>query len=143
MTSESTIATFRPSRWAAGLLILVCLVFLILWRTTAADPVGHLLYGVAVVFVAAVAATDLLWSPRLMVTASGVVVRSPTRSGRYPWTAIDAIRVDRRRRLGIRQASLEIDLGDDLIVLSQRALGADPTDVLEIINAARGRPGTR
>jgi PH (Pleckstrin Homology) domain-containing protein len=140
MTSEPTIATFRPNRWVAGLLILACVAFVILWRTTAADPVGHLLYGVAVVFVAAVAATDLLWSPRLAVTASGVVVRSPTRSGRYPWTAIDAIRVDRRRRLGITQASLEIDLGDELIVLSQRALGADPRNVLEIINAARGGP---
>jgi hypothetical protein len=139
MTSEPMIATFRPSRLIAGLLVLVCLGFVILWRTTAADPVGHLLYGVAVVFVASVAATDLLWSPRLAVMASGVIVRTPTRSGRYPWTAIDAVSVARRRRLGITQASLEIDLGDDLIVLSQRALGRDPTDVLEIINAVRRR----
>lgn len=140
MTSEQTIATFRPSRLVAGLLVLVCLLFVVLWRTTATDRVGHLLYGVAVVFVAAVAATDLLWSPRLAVTASGIVIRSPTRSGRYAWTTIESIRVDRRRRLGITQASLEIDLGDDLIVLSQRALGSDPTRVLEIINAAQGRP---
>lgn len=139
MTSEQTIAKFRPNRLVAGLLVLVCLLFVILWRTTAADRVGQLLYGVAVVFVAAVAATDLVWSPRLAITASGIVVRSPTRSGRYAWTAIDSIRVDRRRRLGITQASLEIDLGDDLILLSQRALGADPTDVLGIINAVQGR----
>jgi Bacterial PH domain len=142
MISEPTIATFRPSRLVAGLLLLVGLGFVVLWRTTAADPVGHLLYGVAIVFVAAVAATDLLWSPRLAVTPSGVAVRSPTRSGRYPWPAIDAIRVDRRRRLGITQTSLEIDLGEDLIVLSQRALGKDPTDVLGIIKAVRSRSGS-
>jgi uncharacterized membrane protein YhhN len=142
MTSEQTIATFRPSRLVAGLLVLVCLAFVVLWRTTPADPVGHLLYGVAVVFVAAVAATDLVWSPRLAITTSGIVVRSPTHSGRYPWIVVDAIRVERRRRLGITQAALEIDLGDDLIVLSQRALGTDPTAVLEIINVVRSRSGT-
>ena len=139
MTSEPTIATFRPSRLVTGLLVLACVVFIVLWATTDADRVGKLLYGIAVVFVAAVAATDLLWSPRLAVTASGLAVRSPTRSGRFAWSAIDEIRVDRRRRRGITQASLEIDLGDDLIVLSQRALGRDPADVKQIIDAARGR----
>ena len=139
MTSEPTIAAFRPRRLGAGLLVLACVVFVILWATTDTDRVGKLLYGIAVVFVAAVAATDLLWSPRLAVTASGLAVRSPTRSGRFAWSAIDEIRVDRRRRRGITQASLEIDLGDDLIVLSQRALGTDPADVMQIIEAARGR----
>ena len=139
MTSEPTIATFRPRRLVAGLLVLACVVFVILWATTDTDRVGKLLYGIAVVFVAAVAATDLLWSPRLAVTASGLAVRSPTRSGRFAWSAIEEIRVDRRRRRGVTQASLEIDLGDDLIVLSQRALGTDPADVIQIIEAARGR----
>jgi hypothetical protein len=139
MNADQPIATFRPSRLVAGLLVLACVVFVVLWRTTDTDPVGKVLYGTAVVFVAAVAATDLLWSPRLAVTRTALVVRSPTRSGRYPWTVITGVRVDQRRRLGITQAALEIDLGDDLIVLSQRALGTDPSLVLEIIDAARGR----
>lgn len=139
MTAEPTIATFRPSRLVAGLLVTACVGFVVLWRTTDTDPVGQLLYGTAVVFTAAVAATDLLWSPRLSVTPSAVLVRSPTRSGRFPWTVITGVRVDQRRRLGITQAALEIDLGNDLIVLSQRALGTDPSQVLRIIDAARGR----
>lgn len=126
---------------AAGLLIL-WLAVVVLWLSTNTDRAGKLLYGIAAVLLVALAATDVLWTPRLAVTPSGLVVRSPTRSGRFGWDEIATVRVDRRSRLGLRQATLEVDLDEDLLVFSRRSLDADPQDVLEVIEAARARSET-
>jgi Bacterial PH domain len=131
------LAAFRPSRGLAIAVVAVWLGFVVLWATTGTDRAGRLLYGIAAAVLAALAATDLIWTPRLAVTRTGLRVRAPSRSGHFPWSDIVGVRIDRRLRFGIRHAALEVDLGDDLLVFSRRSLNADPEDVLEVIERAR------
>ena len=45
-----------------------------------------------------------------------------------------------RTRFGLRSTALEIDAGDTLVVLSRRALGADPETVRDLVRAFAPRP---
>lgn len=134
------LAAFSPNRLFAGGMLAVWIGFVVLWLTSGGDRQGKLIYGIAAVMLAALCATDLIWSPRLKVTAAGLTIHSPTLTATYTWSQIEAIRVDRRRRLGLSSATLEIDAGEQLAVLSRRALNADPQDVAEVIEAVRS-PG--
>lgn len=125
---------FSPNRWVALGLLAVCLAFAVLcW--TATDRPGRVLYGLVAVVVAGVCATDLLWRPRLTVSAQGVTVRSPSVRATLPWSAIQFVRVDERRRVGLAARTLEIDADDQLVVLSQRSLGTDPREVAALMSA--------
>lgn len=103
----------------------------------AADAPGRLLLGGAALVLAAYAVTDLVFRPRLTLSAEGVRVHSPQARARLTWAQVDDIRADARQRLGLRLVTLEIDAGASLIVLSRRALGADPEQVAALAAAFR------
>ncbi len=131
------LASFSPNRLLAAGMLVVWAGFVVLWLTAGGDRPGKLLYGIGAVMLAGLCATDLIWSPRLKITTSGLSIHSPTLSATYTWAQIEDVRVDRRRRLGLSSATLEIDAGAQLAVLSRRALNADPQSVAAVIEAAR------
>lgn len=122
-TVETGLAAF------AGLVLLAAAAF--------ADAPGRLLGGIAGVGLLALASSDLAWRPRLVATGSGLLVRTPGRTARLPWSAVTAVRVDERQRLGRTSHTLEIDAGDDLFVLGRRSLGTDPRDVADALHTLR------
>lgn len=101
------------------------------------DAPGRILTGLAACLLACVAVDGLLGVARLTVSASGLDVRSLTRRRFLAWPQIDSLAVEERSRLGLAGRALEIDAGEDLILLSGRALGADPRDVLAVLEAFR------
>ncbi len=105
--------------------------------TAVTDAPGRFLGTVAGLGLLALAASDLLWRPRLAADDGGLSVRTPTRRVRLPWAEVTDVRVDERRRLGLTSRTLEIDAGDDLIVLGRRSLGADPGEVAAAVAAMR------
>ena len=86
------------------------------------DPVGGLLTGAAAVAVLSVAGYDALCRPSLVADAAGLTVRQGWRERGYPWSAVHRVQVTVSRRLLVLW-SLEIDAGDDLLLLSARRLG--------------------
>ena len=132
------VAAYRPHPLLAAVLLAGCVALAVLSFLPATDRTGRLLYGVGCVFVLAVAATDLLWTPRLAVTERGLRVRAPMHSGFVAWSEDPTLRVDSRIRFGRPQSTLELDLDDDLVIFSRRALNADPADVLAVIDSVRG-----
>jgi hypothetical protein len=103
----------------------------------ASDPAGRLLLAGAALVLLAYTVTDLIYWPRLTVSADGLLVRTPATRGRIPWSEVEAVRADTRQRAGLRTVTLEIDAGDRLVVFSRRALGADPAEVAGLISAFR------
>jgi hypothetical protein len=95
----------------------------------ATDAAGRLL------LLAGYALTDLLFRPRLAVDSTGVRVRSPLARADLAWPDIAAVRADERNRYGLRSVTLEIDAGEQLIVLSRRALGAAPAAAAALIRS--------
>jgi hypothetical protein len=106
---------------------------------TTADPAGRLLAAIAVVVLLVYVVSDLLFRPRLSATAEGIEIRSPMTRARLPWPAVERVHADTRLRLGLRSTTLEIDAGATLVVLSRRALGADPETIADLVNALRPR----
>jgi hypothetical protein len=84
-------------------------------------------------------ASDLIFSPRLTASAEGVVVKSPMTRARLSWDDVHEVRAETRIRHGLRNTTLEVDAGPVLAVLSRRALGADPVEVAELVEAFRPR----
>jgi hypothetical protein len=62
-------------------------------------------------------------------------VHTPARRAAYAWLEVDTVRLDERRRFGLSSGTLEIDARGDLVVLSRWALGADPRDVLAVVQS--------
>jgi hypothetical protein len=105
----------------------------------ASDPAGRLLLAGAALVLLAYAITDLIYWPRLTVSADGLLIRTPAARGLIPWAEVEAVRADTRQRAGLRSVTLEIDAGERLVVFSRRALGADPADVAGLISAFQRR----
>ena len=101
----------------AGVLTVVALL---------ADPAGQLLALPAALVLAALAVRDLTLRPVLLVDEGGVVVVIGLRRRRVPWDRVEEVRVVRDRRTPL----LEIDLTDEVVVLSRLRLGRSPDDVL-------------
>lgn len=99
------------------------------------DVAGRLLSGAAALLLFAYVVGDLVFRPRLVVDAHGVRIRSPLARVDIPWSQVDAVRADTRLRFGLRSTTLEVDAGATLVVLSRRALGADPQRVAELAAA--------
>lgn len=133
-TGPPTTASFSPDRrltaLAGGLCILAAIAA---WR--APGSAGQLLLSLAAAVLFGYTASDLLCAPRLSAGPAGLVVRSPWAWVRLPWADIDDVRADTRVRHGLRTVTLEIDAGARLIVLSRRALGADPETVVSLVRA--------
>ena len=119
---------------AGGFVAIVVAVF-------TADAGARVLAALAAVVLFAYAVSDLLFWPRLTLSADGVQVHGPFDRAALGWDAVDAVRADVRVRHGLRSVALEIDSGDSLVVLSRRALGADPAEVAKLADVARGVPG--
>jgi hypothetical protein len=130
------------------------------WRVKPALPITRLLGAVAVIvlvvafgrgemlqwFIAVLAAAaltvwaarDLIAPVRLSADTSGItVVTGFARRRHLAWPQIERVRVDRRERLGLSSALLEIDAGESLHMFSVNDLGADPEDVAEALNTLR------
>jgi hypothetical protein len=116
---------------AAGLVIALGLA------VAATESAGRLVALVAAVFLAAYVLSDLLFSPRLVVSTEAVTINSPLLRTRLAWSQIEDVRADVRQRFGLRSTALEIDAGTALAVLSRRAIGADPEQAASLIEAFR------
>ncbi|MDT4925338.1 MAG: hypothetical protein QOG01_3051 [Pseudonocardiales bacterium] len=130
------IARFAPDRRytaAAALGVLVAVVL----GVVGGDPAGRLLAAVAALVLVAYVIADVAFSPRLVVSGEGVVIRSPLTRATLTWGEVDDVRAESRSRLGLRSTTLEIDAGPVLAVLSRRALGADPAEVADLVRAFR------
>lgn len=103
------------------------------------DLRGVLLAVPATVLLGAMALRDVIVPVRLSADESGITVVHGFAGKRHvPWDAIWDIKVDVRRRWGLRSQMLEIDTGDNLHIFSAHELGASPTEVA----AALRRRGT-
>jgi hypothetical protein len=132
--SRQPVCRFGPDRRLTALcggLALVAVVTMVLSN----DRAGQILAGLAALILAAYAVTDLLYSPRLIATADGLEVRTPTLRGRFAWSDVASVRADARQRLGLRSLTLEIDVADNLVVFSRRSLGAAPDAVAGVLRA--------
>ncbi|TDE59230.1 PH domain-containing protein [Nonomuraea mesophila] len=104
-----------------------------------ADVGGMILAVPATVLIGAMGLRDLIVPVRLAADESGITVVHGFAGRRHvPWEAIWDVKVDVRRRWGLRSEMLEIDTGDFLHIFSSHELGASPTEVA----AALRRRGT-
>jgi hypothetical protein len=99
------------------------------------DRSGTVLLALAALVLACYAGADMLWRPRLAVDSDGLRVRGPGSSAVLAWAEVVAVRADVRMRHGLRSVALEIDAGDQLLVLSRRVLGTDPEQAAGIVRA--------
>jgi len=113
-------------------------LLLIALALTAEDRAGVAAGLLAAALLGALAARDALVRPRLSAGQDGVCLASlPGRARRVPWAQVHAVRVDDRGRRG---RVLEIDLGEELLVLGRHALGADPREVAAALATVPGSP---
>ena len=103
----------------------------------AGDAPGRLLGTVAALVLAGYVVSDLVFRPRLVVSGAGIAVNAPLLRTRLAWADVERVRVDVRQRFGLRAATLEIDAGATLAVLSRRAIGTDPAEAAKLIGAFR------
>lgn len=135
---RTTRLTFRPDRRLTGLAGLGLVVAVVLVLVTG-DSAGRFLYGLAGLALLGYVIGDLLYSPRLVVDRDGLVVNAPLSRVRLPWAAVYDVHEDTRLRLGVRSTTLEIDANETLVVLSRRAIGADPAEAAQLIRAVDPR----
>jgi hypothetical protein len=94
---------------------------------------------VVAVVLGILAGLDVWFRRGLRAGASGIELsHGPGRVELLPWDEIERIDAGSSRSRGLlRLASLEVDLGERLVVLSRHRLGADPAAVAEQLRAAR------
>ena len=107
------------------------------------DPQQEILATTAAIVLAGYAAADLYFWPRLSVTGEGLTLRTPTVRATVAWADDPIVRVDGRRHLGLTSHTLEIDAGELLVVLGRHGLGADPAEVLGLVESFRPRDRPR
>ena len=100
------------------------------------DVPGRLLAGIAAVGLLVFAAGSWRARPRLAVAGDGVLYRGWLRDKNLRSADIESIRITEFRRIGRKVRLLEIDTGEQLIVLTRWDLGADPLTVLDGLTAA-------
>ncbi|MGC4854430.1 PH domain-containing protein [Micromonospora sp. DT4] len=123
-----------PAAKLAGAVLLVALGLLF----ADGDPVRLVVAGVAAAALAAWAARDLVAPVRLAVDPVGLTITHGFAGRRLlPWSAVEAISVDRRQRLGLTGEILEIDAGESLHLFGRYDLGATPEEVAATLRAAR------
>ena len=104
------------------------------------DAGGRILWSIAALVLVGYGIGDVAFWPRLVADSSGLQVRSPFARADLPWSAVERVHADVRSRYGLRSTTLEIDAGQMLVVLSRRALGADPAVVQDLVNGMRRGP---
>src|SRR5216684_2999119 len=89
------------------------------WAVITTDHIGWLLGAVAAVGLGLLALHGTIARPRLAADAAGLAVKGLFTTHRWPWTEV-TIKAARTRRLGRDVATLEIEAGQDhLVVLSR------------------------
>ncbi|MEU1746769.1 PH domain-containing protein [Micromonospora arida] len=123
-----------PAAKLAGAVLLVTLGLLF----ADGDPVRLALAVLAAAALAGWAVRDLVAPVRLAVDPAGLTVIHGFAGRRLlPWSAVEAIAVDRRPRLGLTSETLEIDAGNSLHLFGRYDLGAPPEEVAATLRAAR------
>ncbi|MER7461068.1 PH domain-containing protein [Micromonospora sp. NPDC126480] len=123
-----------PAVKAAGGVALVALGLLL----ADGDAVRLVLAVLAAAVLLGWAARDVLAPVRLAADPEGLTVVSGFAGRRrLPWAQVEAIGVDRRTRLGLSSAVLEIDAGETLHLFGRYDLDADPVEVAEELEAVR------
>jgi hypothetical protein len=130
-------ARFDPDARITALAAVGCAAAVVLALTSA--PIGRLLFAIAAVLLAGYVVSDLVFRPRLEADHDGLRVRAPLARATLLWAEVDSVRADERTRHGLRTVTLEIDSGDAVVVLSRRALGADPVQVAATLRALAPR----
>ncbi|MGV9210309.1 PH domain-containing protein [Micromonospora sp. RB23] len=133
-TRQWRVPTNLPAAKLAGAVLLVALGLLF----ADGDPVRLVVAAVAAAALAVWAVRDLVAPVRLAVDPAGLTVIHGFAGRRLlPWSAVEAISVDRRQRLGLTGEILEIDAGDSLHLFGRYDLGATPEEVAGALRAAR------
>ncbi|HEX6074684.1 MAG TPA: PH domain-containing protein [Micromonosporaceae bacterium] len=102
------------------------------------DRPGLILILAAAVAVGTYALRDILAPVRLAADGEGVtVVTGFATKRRIPWRDVERIRVDERRRFGLRSALLEIDAGSSLHLFGASELGTPVEDAAEALRHLR------
>ena len=90
------------------------------------------------------AVRDLVAPIRLAADAEGVtVIVGYARRHWLPWAQIAAVRLDRHDRFGISSDMVEIDADDALYLFSMHDLGAEPRDVLAVLQQLHAQASHR
>lgn len=136
--SDERLIRFGPDRrlsaaYAGGALVAVATTFL------THDAAGRLLFVIAAAILAAYAVTDIVFWPRVQAGPAGLKLHTPTLRGSFGWDQVQSVRADARQRLGLRLVTLEIDVADNLVVLSRRTLGTDPERAAALITFSAPR----
>jgi hypothetical protein len=133
---------WRVSRGMSVLKAAGVLVFTLLALFSLGDRVRLVVAALAALVLAAYALRDVLAPVRLAADPDGVtVVAGFVGRRRLAWSQVERVRVDERRRLGVRSQLLEIDTGDSLHLFSQYDLDAPLGEVAEAL--VRLRAGGR
>lgn len=97
---------------------------LAVWWYVQGDLRGVVLAVPAAVLVGAMGVRDVLVPVRLAVDETGITVAHGFLGRRHvAWDDIQEIRVDVRKRYGVRSEMLEVDTGDGLHIFSRHELG--------------------
>lgn len=116
----------------AALLVALGLLF------AGGDRVRPVLAGLAAAALVGWALRDLVAPVRLAVDTEGLtVIRGFAGRCRLPWSAVEAIRVQRRTRRGLTAETLEVDAGESLHLFGRYDLDAPLEEVAEALYAAR------
>lgn len=102
------------------------------------DAGGRVLAWPAAALLAALAVRDLVLGPALRADGQRVAVVTGWRTTTLPWSGVDRLRIVTERRAPL----LEIDAGEDLLLLSRWRLGRPPAVVLDELRAV-APPGTQ
>jgi hypothetical protein len=105
------------------------------------DTPGRVLMGAAATGLLVEALRGAALRPTLRADDSGLEVVSGVVRRRYAWEAVDDVRVDTVRRRFVSATSLEIDLGDRLLLVPAYRLGRPLSEVREVIRATSARLG--
>jgi hypothetical protein len=108
------------------------------------DPVLRALAGFSALVLAGYALRDGLRATRLTADAAGMVVLAGVlRQQPVAWSEVERLEVCGRKHLGVATGYLEIDLGEQILLLTRSDLGRPLDQVLPVLlnlAAAGGRP---
>ena len=131
---------WRVNSGLTWLKVAAAVLFLLAAVAFAGDVAGLLVALVAAAALTAFALRDLVAPVRLAADPTGVTVVSGFAGHRHlPWAQIDRVRVDERRRLGMRSQLLEIDSGETLHLFSTFELSASCEEVAKLLEGLRAR----
>jgi hypothetical protein len=132
--------TWRVNSRLTWLKLVAAVLFLVTALLFRSDPAGFVIGLAAALALGAFALRDLLIPVRLAADPTGVTVVSGFANRRHlPWADIERIRVDERRRLGVRSQLLEIDASDSLHLFSGYELSASCAEVAALLQELRSQ----